>query len=170
MSTDLDKLARLDELDVKILTILMEDSRTSLNKIAEKIGASVATVSARVKKLESLGVISKYTVYINCKNLGFQASAFFLIKTNGDTDGVAEALSNIHLTRAVYRVAGRFDLVVQVTCINIDDLSSFINEVKSIPGVIEVESMIILKIFKDRAHPGPETLKQAIRVALGEKR
>ena len=169
MISSLEKLAKLDDIDFKILTVLMEDARLSMNKIAEKIGISVATVSARVKKLESLGVIERYTIYVNCKTLGFQASAIFLIKVSKNIEEVGRLIAELNETRAVYRVTGRFDLAVHFSCITIDSLAAMIDKIKKIPNVEDVETMVILDILKDRPHPSPEVIKKASRMALGEK-
>lgn len=52
----------LDELDRAILACLQADARQSYRVIAPQVGTSVPTVSARIRRMEELGVIAGYTV------------------------------------------------------------------------------------------------------------
>ena len=47
----------MDEVDKRILRVLEADARTSLRKIAEEVGVALGTVSNRVRRMESLGII-----------------------------------------------------------------------------------------------------------------
>ena len=60
-----EKKIQLDEIDIKILSILRYNARTSVSNIAEKIKLSVPATSDRIKKLEDLDVILGYNVIIN---------------------------------------------------------------------------------------------------------
>ena len=55
----------MDDIDRRILRVLEADARTSLRKIAEEVGVALGTVSNRVRRLESLGVIRGYTVLLD---------------------------------------------------------------------------------------------------------
>lgn len=46
----------MDDIDRKILKILQENARTSLKTIAEKTFLSSPAVSARIEKLEKMGL------------------------------------------------------------------------------------------------------------------
>ncbi|MDW7727975.1 MAG: winged helix-turn-helix transcriptional regulator, partial [Candidatus Methanoperedens sp.] len=55
----------LDNLDVKILGHLLEDSRKSFNEIAKNCLTSVLTVKSRVDRMVELGIIRKFTVDVD---------------------------------------------------------------------------------------------------------
>ena len=55
----------MDDVDKRILRVLEADARTSLRKIAEEVGVALGTVSNRVRRMESLGVIRGYTVLLD---------------------------------------------------------------------------------------------------------
>ena len=61
-------------MDKKILGVLEADARTSLRKIAEEVGVALGTVSNRVRRLESLGVIRGYTVLLDPDKAGWGLS------------------------------------------------------------------------------------------------
>ena len=58
-------MMKLDRFDLKILDILSRDGRITKSKLAEAINLSVSPCWARVKRLETAGVIEGYTARIN---------------------------------------------------------------------------------------------------------
>lgn len=52
----------IDDLDQQILALLREDARRSYRELARLAESTVPTISARVKRMEDLGVIGGYTV------------------------------------------------------------------------------------------------------------
>jgi len=70
----------LDDLDRKIVEILLRDSRASLKEIAQQVGLSSPSVSERLRRLEERGVIRAFTVEIDPKALGFPIQAIVRIK------------------------------------------------------------------------------------------
>lgn len=55
----------LDELDQKIIRLLIENARISYSDIGEETGISRVAVKARIQALEKRGVIEEYTTIIN---------------------------------------------------------------------------------------------------------
>ena len=64
----------MDEVDKRILRVLEADARTSLRKIAEEVGVALGTVSNRVRRMESLGIIRGYTVLLDPDKAGWGLS------------------------------------------------------------------------------------------------
>lgn len=54
----------LDELDQKIIRLLIENARISYSDIGEETGISRVAVKARIQALEKRGVIEEYTTII----------------------------------------------------------------------------------------------------------
>jgi len=61
---------RLDRLDANIVRHLQEDARLSFRELAEKLGSTTPTVSARVKALEDIGLIRGYRMHVDSSVLG----------------------------------------------------------------------------------------------------
>ena len=55
----------LDELDRKIVKLLIQNARMSYSDIGEQIGISRVAVRSRVQALEQRGIIEEYTTIIN---------------------------------------------------------------------------------------------------------
>ncbi|AEC52491.1 transcriptional regulatory protein [Pyrococcus sp. NA2] len=58
-------MIRLDGLDLKLIYLLMENSRLSISELAERLGVSRPTVKSRLERLEKEGVIKRYTIKLN---------------------------------------------------------------------------------------------------------
>ncbi|AHF80770.1 TRASH domain-containing protein [Thermococcus paralvinellae] len=58
-------MVKLDELDLKLIYLLMDNSRLSISELAERLGVSRPTVKARLERLEKEGVIQRYTIKLN---------------------------------------------------------------------------------------------------------
>jgi Lrp/AsnC family transcriptional regulator, leucine-responsive regulatory protein len=60
----------LDELDVALVRALQADARTSFRTLATTLKTTTPTVSSRIKRLESLGIIRGYRVDLDPQALG----------------------------------------------------------------------------------------------------
>ena len=60
-----DSSETLTELDLQIIQSLQKNSRSSLNKIADKLGTSAETAQKHIRKLEEKGVLKGYTATID---------------------------------------------------------------------------------------------------------
>lgn len=56
---------KLDELDLKLIYMLMDNARMSISELAERLGVSRPTVKTRLEKLEKEGIIEGYTIKLN---------------------------------------------------------------------------------------------------------
>ncbi|WP_156857123.1 Lrp/AsnC family transcriptional regulator [Oceanobacillus sp. AG] len=60
----------MDELDIKLITLLQEDGRISISKLSERMALSRPSVAERVKRLEEKGMIEGYTALISPEAIG----------------------------------------------------------------------------------------------------
>ncbi len=70
----------LDDIDRRLLEILIKDARISLKELAAQVGLSSPSVSERVRRLEERGVIRGFTVEIDPQALGYQLEAIVRIR------------------------------------------------------------------------------------------
>ena len=69
----------LDELDQKIIQLLIENARISYSDIGKETGISRVAVKARIQALEKKGVIEEYTTIINPQKISGAVSCYFEI-------------------------------------------------------------------------------------------
>ena len=86
----------LDELDQKIIRLLIENARISYSDIGEETGISRVAVKARIQALEKRGVIEEYTTIINPQKISGAVSCYFEIETKPEY--LAQVLSLIHIS------------------------------------------------------------------------
>lgn len=86
-------LEGLDELDQKIVQLLIENARMSYSELGQKTGVSRVAAKLRVQALEQRGVIEQYTAIVNPQKLSGAVSCYFELETApGMLAEVAEAL------------------------------------------------------------------------------
>jgi len=72
----------LDDIDLKILSILMKDAKTPYTDIAKTLFVSSGTVHVRMKKMEENGIIRSFNLQLNYQKLGYDITAFLGIYLN----------------------------------------------------------------------------------------
>jgi Lrp/AsnC family leucine-responsive transcriptional regulator len=68
-----------DSVDVAILAEVSRDPRATLAQLSERVGLGVSAVQARLRRLESNGVIAGYRVVLDPEAVGKSLSAFIEI-------------------------------------------------------------------------------------------
>ena len=122
------KKIQLDEIDIKILSILRYNARTSVSNIAEKIKLSVPATSDRIKKLEDLNVILGYNVIINPNNVGLDISAFITIisESSANYEQIVDYANETNEIVECFATTGRGSHILLVQTQNLTLLSNYL--------------------------------------------
>ncbi len=95
-------MAELDNLDIKILAHLLDDSRKSFQEIAKQCLTSVPTVKSRVDRLVELGVIRKFTLDIDFGKLGISEAVLIINAKPHSVNTLAEGLKKLDEVTELY--------------------------------------------------------------------
>ena len=140
-------MSKVDDLDLKILVELANDSSIPVIRLAEKINANSSVVYSRIKRLVKRKLIEQFTIVVNNSELGYAVKAFTGI--NIDTkrrDSIIEELFMIEGVREVAEVTGRFDILVTMYARSLDQMHTIVaTKIGSIDGVQSSESFIEMK-------------------------
>ena len=141
----------LDELDRKIVRLLIENARASYSDIGEKIGISRVAVKARIQALEQKGIIEEYTTVINPQRISGAVSCYFEIETTPSClSEVTEILNHHDTVTQIYRVTGRDKLHVHAVAASAEEMETFLHTViDTLPGVVGCSCNIIQSRVKD---------------------
>lgn len=141
----------LDELDQKIIQLLVKNARMSYSDIGEKIGISRVAVKARIQALENKGIIEEYTTIINPQKINGAVSYYFEIETKPDSfKEVTDILNKNNIVTQIYRVTGRDKLHVHAVASSNEEMERFLHDViDTLPGVLSCSCNIILSRVKD---------------------
>ncbi|MDQ2757663.1 MAG: Lrp/AsnC family transcriptional regulator, partial [Actinomycetota bacterium] len=138
----------LDEIAKKIIELLQQDGRRAYVTIAREVGLSEAAVRQRVQRLIDSGVIQIVAV-TDPLQLGFDRQALIGLRTTGDIEPVAAAVSAMRDVTYVVTTAGNFDLIVEVVCEDDEHLLELVSRrLRSLPGVLSTETFVYLKLNK----------------------
>ena len=120
----------LDELDQKIIQLLVKNARMSYSDIGEKIGISRVAVKARIQALENKGIIEEYTTIINPQKINGAVSCYFEIETKPDSfKEVTDILNKNNIVTQIYRVTGRDKLHVHAVASSNEEMERFLHDV-----------------------------------------
>lgn len=141
----------LDELDQKIIQLLVKNARMSYSDIGEKIGISRVAVKARIQALENKGIIEEYTTIINPQKISGAVSCYFEIETKPDYfKEVIDILDKNDIVTQIYRVTGRDKLHVHAVASSNEEMERFFHDViDTLPGVLSCSCNTILSRVKD---------------------
>ena len=144
-------LQGLDELDQKIVRLLIENARMSYSEIGAKVGVSRVAVKLRIQALEQRGVIEEYTTVINPQKLSGAVSCYFEIETEPSALAhVVEVLKADDTVTQIYRVTGNSRLHVHAVAASAREMEALIAEViDPLPGVTRCSCSTILSRVKD---------------------
>jgi len=133
-----------DNTDEKILGFLRDDSRESFVVIGKKLKLSESAVRRRVKNMVNNGVIEKFTIEEQ------NASAIVLISVDSsiDTSKVSVKLTKLNAVKTVYEITGQYDISVIIKAPNITEINACIDDLRKIPGVIDTNTVIILRTIR----------------------
>ena len=136
-----------DKTDEKIIEFLRNDSRESFVDIGKKLKLSESAVRRRVKNLVDNGTIKRFTIEEGEQNT---TSAIVLISVDStmDTSKVSSKLTKLDGVKTVYEITGQYDISVIITAPSIAEINSSIDALRKIPGVIDSNTVIILRTIK----------------------
>ena len=136
-----------DNIDLKILSELSNDSSISVPHLSKKINVNSSVVYSRIKRLIKRKLIERFTIEINNKELGYTVKSLTGINMDSKKrDNIIEELFKINEVREISEVTGRFDILVTMYARNLEDMHQLVSEqIGKIQGIMSSESFIEMK-------------------------
>jgi Lrp/AsnC family leucine-responsive transcriptional regulator len=143
----------LDAIDRRILALLQQDARMTVQEIAEKVGLSTSPCHRRIKLLEEGGVIERYVAIVDQRAVGLPVSVFISIKlerqTEADLERFARAISGWSEILECYLMTGHRDYLLRVVVADLAAYEQFLKKkLTRIEGVASIESSFALDQIK----------------------
>jgi Lrp/AsnC family transcriptional regulator for asnA, asnC and gidA len=138
-----------DEIDRKILEILDQNGRTKFTDIAKSIQKTEGTVRNRVKRLQKKGIIKGFRVVTFPENLGYEIQAIITFQLEPSYENYIQIehlptiteKSNSRLL-SLYRANEENLFMLEVLSWSLQDLNSFISQLKKFKGISEVFKLL----------------------------
>jgi len=133
-----------DRVDEKIIDYLKENSRESFVDIGKKLKLSESAVRRRVKNLVDSHTIKRFTLELGEENV---TSAIVLVSVDSATDTakVSMKLAKLEGVKTVYEITGQYDITTIISASNISEINNSIDALRKISGVIDTNTVIILR-------------------------
>lgn len=138
----------MDELDNKIIRLLMRNARMPVKEIAQQVNLTSPAVSSRIHRLEQEGVIGGYTVLLHQPGEAARVQALISIQTTGAArEDFLRMIPGEPQILQCYRVTGSYNFIVKVSCASIDELEHLLTRMQKMGTT---NTQIILATHIDR--------------------
>ncbi len=138
----------LDDLDQKILDLLLRDGRAPASQLADQVGLSRPAVAERIEKLERAGVVRGTTVVLDPNSLGRAVTAFVAARgpklDTKATKHFRELMERDEVLE-VHTVAGEDCYLIKVRTDSIPSLNGILNELTSPPISLSTRTTIVME-------------------------
>lgn len=146
-------MEKIDNLDRKILNIIMRNARKPSKEIAEVCGVSRAAIHQRIARMMELGVITGSGYNVDPKLLGFSTCTYVGVKLERGSlyREVLQELEDIPEVVECHFTTGPYSMLIKVYAVDTSHLMQLLNDrIQHIKGVTETETLISLEQSMNR--------------------
>ncbi len=122
----MDKHDKLDEIDLRILRALQENSRLTVKELAEVAHLTPSPTHDRVKRLEREGYIDRYVAVLSRRKLGSGLTVLCNIRLKQhNLDIIQEFMQSVQgleEIRECYNTSGEYDFMIKL---QVDDMAHY---------------------------------------------
>ena len=149
-------MEKIDNLDRKILDIVMHNARTPSKVVAVECGVSRAAIHQCIQRMIDLGVITGSGYHVNPKMLGFATCTYIGVNLERGAmyRTVVPEFEKIPEIVECHFTTGQYTLLLKVYARDNEHLMELLNDkIQTIPGVTGTETLISLDKSIDRTLP-----------------
>lgn len=137
----------LDQLDEKILKLIVQNARVPFLEVARECGVSGAAIHQRVQRLINLGIIKGSEFILDAEKIGYETCAYvgIFLTSPSSFDHVVKELEKIPEVVECYYTTGQYDLLIKVFAKNNKDLLRIIHSELQPLGLSRTETLMCFK-------------------------
>jgi len=143
-------MKKLDDIDLRILTILYKNADITNKELAAQIGIAPSTCLERVKRMKNNGVIKNAFIDINFKSIGGNIEAIAAIRLQPYSEAIVNQLRDDLLKLpeiiSLYHMGGSYDYYIHMSVKDSEHLRQFV--FKAITSREEVTTVETSMIFE----------------------
>lgn len=146
-------MLKLDDRDLKILSILRREGRISKAALAEKVNLTAAPCWERLRRLERAGVIKGYHAEISLRKIGPHLVIFMAAELEGhraeNFQLFEHRISSVDEIVGCWAVGGGFDYILQIVTRDIDSYQRLVDRLlESRVGLMRYFTYVVTKPVK----------------------
>ena len=135
----------MNTLDASIIALLKRNARMSVTQMSHELGVSRVTIDSHIKKMETSGVITGYTVTLGAEEFRHSVSGWIMINVlaNEEEEVIDKMISMPEITR-LYTTNGRWDLAAEIQTGTLEAFDTAISRLRQIPGIKDTDTSLLL--------------------------
>lgn len=135
----------MKDLDNQIIALLKQNARMLVTQMARELGVSRVTIDAHIKKMETSGVISGYTVKLGTEEFRHKVSGWILIsvQANKEEHAIEKMIGTPEITR-LHTTNGKWDLAAEIQVPTLEHFDAVISKLRQIDGITETDTSLLL--------------------------
>ncbi|WP_426360253.1 Lrp/AsnC family transcriptional regulator [Pseudocolwellia sp. HL-MZ19] len=154
-------MKKLDDIDLRILTLLYDNADINNKDLAAKIGIAPSTCLERVKRLKTSGIIKGAFIEVNLKNIGGNIEAIAAIRLQPYSEEIVNKLRDDLLKLpeiiSLYHMGGNYDYYIHMSVKDSEHLRQFVFQaITSRDEVQTVETSLVFEHSRSTVLPGFE--------------
>jgi DNA-binding Lrp family transcriptional regulator len=150
-----------DELDQRIVVVLVENARATYSEIGERVGLSAPAVKRRVDRLRAAGAITGFSATVDPAALGWTTEAYVELFCRGRTSpaDIGAAVRKYPEVTGAATITGEADALLHIRAADVRHFEQVVERIGAEPFVVPTRSVIVLSRLVSRADflpPGPD--------------
>ncbi|MVM29961.1 winged helix-turn-helix transcriptional regulator [Spirosoma sp. HMF4905] len=142
----------LDDIDLRLLTLLQQNAKLTIKDLAEQLGMTTTPIFERIKRMERDGVIDSYVALVNAEKVGRSLVVFCNVSmpdyTPENINEFEESIRQMPDVLEAYHLAGTIDYQLKVLMHDIKEYAQFLQQLAKLPMVRVHSSAIALYTVK----------------------
>jgi Lrp/AsnC family transcriptional regulator, leucine-responsive regulatory protein len=148
------EVIKMDQKDHKILQVLQNDGRATVQAVAEQVGLSASACLRRIQELERRKIITGYRAVISPVAQGVGFTAYVTVGLSDHTKEAQEAferaIARAAEVRECHNVTGEFEYILRVEIADLAAYKYFHTEVLgTAPHVRAIQTFVVMDSPKD---------------------
>lgn len=141
-----------DAVDEGIVREVSVNARATLADLSAAVGLSVSAVQARLRRLESRGVITGYRAIVEPASVGKPLSAFIEITPldPGQPDNAPELLEHLVEIEACHSVAGKASYILFARVASPRHLEALLGDIRTAASVSTETTVVLQTYYENR--------------------
>ena len=135
----------MNNLDASIIALLKRNARMSVTQMSHELTVSRVTIDSHIKKMETSGVITGYTVTLGAEEFRHNVSGWIMINVlaNEEENIITKMISMPEITR-LHTTNGRWDLAAEIQTSTLEAFDTAISRLRQIPGIKDTDTSLLL--------------------------
>lgn len=145
----------IDNLDTKIMQMLVDNGRKPFLEIARECGVSGAAIHQRIAKLQATNILEGSRALIKPTTLGYDTCAFvgLFLRDPESFDDVVEKLRSVPEITECHFTTGQYDMLIKMYARDNEHLLHLLHERIQPLGVLRTETLVSFREVFSRALP-----------------